>query len=1422
MNDAATIPSSQAQTTSRATAPSISRKSRKNKSNKRTSLDIDGKEEMEKKYAAMKPLISEADVNKMIREDFAAKHQARPTEFKSDNVNQISETEVNVNNNNMTNETRTDIGTLTLKESTAPRGLSPKKHVKMTDARIISQHKGVNCSEESETKVTRSYSDAVRQSSGRGVPTLVTWDDGDCGKERDTTASGIGPRSQLTGPSSTGTEGRPWYSYRFGDSLGLASTTVESSGYDTSSDSDVSLGDSASDINRKCSRKRRPAHGINKRPPGGRSSASPEAGPSVMSHVHNFFNGISKVFKASFGSKQSDTRSSGGPRRRRRRPRPIIKPRAAGWSKCSLEEKRLLASYGVTEPLAEELSRKKKRDIQSPSSTESSTDAESDGDGTNQRPTYRPPGQTGLPATTAQRGLHISPIKVEVSEQAFPHINDSDSEDICGGWEHRPIGLTEQELAAEQQRPKQQGYWLPDEEQGGTAQTLSGPSEDESESKHNNAKTTTASVLSFHGDVHPMEMIINTISSITAMAWWGMVSLWLIITTAIGLWLDFSNKWIVLLLWALYGAYTQTKAEYDLALHGKKKRRSQKKLAATRRTGFFKKTKLKPTKGIRNLYKVKKGSGKVGRHKSNKIVPIGELYAQRARPGELGPFKVSEERGFVKLDINGIRKHALVDTGASPSCISLDVWDQLKRESNTRLPFESSECVAYNFLGQSSEVVGQTILQLGIGGEDGRGVDIDNVPFLIVPSNDDKVIIGQNILKSMRVTIGYDDDEVMFLQFKNPAVKVRATYADNEGHQLVSLAEVVVPPKQTRVIDALMAASPGKRTNLDNQPVYVYNDSLDDPGVVDSISQLRRGKVQVTVHNASSCPLTLPPHAPVATFNVLDATNSSHVDAVAEISDRPQRERITNCLCKYGSDVGVLLLSDEVGNTTLGYEVTWPEGDYVVKLVESHNHGDWELTQIGRNKFVLRIAAGATQSGLSRKGVVSDWARDFSQIKLVCDKPERMTRNVLAYAAWLNKTAPNVSVDLEPLTRDADEGKFPHCECRSRRLASRYTITETRHYSKLCIHILNTAANIDGGPWTYQVEGSNTFKFNIMGIIMECYPISNSKFGVAVHGSFDKRGNFAAVMRELLVQLKPLFPKANVVVSINQSKSTINELPIQQMGSLFKESADWLSYWNAFQSEPKERPKVIEKPRKMRLLGCECTFCNSANPSLKTTEAAILFSAKWPSRPGEVDVEALEKERKRCLPVDLIGVKKVDELARHNGESFEAVKENMDFLDRIGEPLGYDSNWINSKDYPIKEIKEPSNWRKAVDMSEIPEAAHEGVSRLFDKYESVLSSAKEDYRPIKHVRLSLIPKDKTPFSTKPYPCPPHLEGQMAEIVRGMELKGWCIEGQRPTFVSSSFLVKKNAQNFRTADMDAKRVPYNPTPSGATLLIQNNT
>ena len=193
MNDAATIPSSQAQTTSRATAPSISRKSRKNKSNKRTSLDIDGKEEMEKKYAAMKPLISEADVNKMIREDFAAKHQARPTEFKSDNVNQISETEGNVNNN-ITKVMRTDIGTLTLKESTAPRGLSPKKHVKMTDARIISQHKGVNCSEESETKVTRSYSDAVRQSSGRGVPTLVTWDDGDCGKERDTTASGISPR----------------------------------------------------------------------------------------------------------------------------------------------------------------------------------------------------------------------------------------------------------------------------------------------------------------------------------------------------------------------------------------------------------------------------------------------------------------------------------------------------------------------------------------------------------------------------------------------------------------------------------------------------------------------------------------------------------------------------------------------------------------------------------------------------------------------------------------------------------------------------------------------------------------------------------------------------------------------------------------------------------------------------------------------------------------------------------------------------------------------------------------------------------------------------------------------------------------------------------------------------------------------------
>ena len=914
-------------------------------------------------------------------------------------------------------------------------------------------------------------------------------------------------------------------------------------------------------------------------------------------------------------------------------------------------------------------------------------------------------------------------------------------------------------------------------------------------------------------NIYLFDMITDVWERIPTATWWVMITTWLLIMTLIGISLDFALRTVLVLGMATYGAFMRARRAFRM---NKSKVTKSKQLASTREGVMFS-SKLKPTPGIQDHYRVDRREGSIGRNKSTQILAVANLHATHPNKGEVGPFPVSEKRGFIRMTLNGLDKYGLVDTGASPSCISLDIWEEMQRKSDTPLPFEDSEWVTYNFLGQKSEIVGKTLIHLSIKGESGGTVDLLSVPFLITPSFGNKAIIGQNIMKTMRVMIGYDSKEKMYLQFKNPDVRVTAVYDTQENHQLISEVEVRVPPRQTMVIDTQMAASPGKRTNLDGKPLYIYEEP-DVGGVPDHIGRFNKGKVKVTVHNDKDYPLTIPPFATVARFDALDETNSSYVDAVAEFSDGRKQDRLDNCFCRFDDTVGVVLLSDHNGKTLMGYEKSWSDWEHP-QVVESPNDGRWEVTQVGRNKFILHIKNPTACTNARTGEPRPTWAGKYDKIKVVFDKPELLKRSTYGYVAWLGKQYPNLGIDFEPLANEVDEGRRMHCACRSRRVSSRYTINNTRHYSRVWIHLLEDET-LATGPWQSKVEGSKTNTFDIKGALVEAFPISASKFGFMVH--FHKQTySKEAVIEELLAQLKPLFPKATISVSTNAHGNSCVDVSSELLRRIFVESAKWPSYWTMFQCEKKDRPKVTVEEKREEIFGCRCGFCNPPSTPRKKGDGSLLTETKWPGEDLEKDVTSLTKSGgKAKVFVDLIGMAgPPTETAGENQESFEVVKDGMDFLDRIGEPYGYDTSWLNSKEYPIKETKGPSNWREVVNMEQIPEAAHDSVTELFDKYESVLSSSKSDYRPIKHVRLSLIPRDKTPFSMAPYPCPPHLLEHLNEIIDQMMLKGWVINGDRPTFVSSSFLVKKNAQNFRSADTAATRVPYK---SSAGLTEKSNT
>ena len=898
-------------------------------------------------------------------------------------------------------------------------------------------------------------------------------------------------------------------------------------------------------------------------------------------------------------------------------------------------------------------------------------------------------------------------------------------------------------------------------------------------------------------EVSLFDMMTNLWQNIPKMLFWTMMTGWLTIMTIIGLWMNTGANWMMMLILATYSSYGKLKS-----LFRDWNKVDKRRLAVSKRSGL-KKVKLKPSNQIQQNYKIAKRSGKIGRKKGVRIKPVADLLAKGAHVDEIEPYKVSEDRPFIHVNICGVRMRALIDTGASISCISMDVWRKLQEESGTPIPFADKAVVAYNYLGNKSDALGMTWLNVEVMGK-GSGVTyMEAVPFCVTPNNNNKLILGQNIIERHRVTVGYDGER-LFVAFKSPDyMEVPVHFEDNNDHRLVSLEDVEIPAKQTKVIKGQLEMSPNRRSNLDGKPIFVYDDD-EEKGVFDQASVLRKGEVNITIHNRSKTPLIICRDAPVARFDLLTEYNSCHVDAVAKVREQP----ILNCFCKLKKikSNAIMFIENQYGQTLMGYERQQTRTEDMGKLYTSNcrvvklRHSEAE-----NNMFTVKIDRSAPTKAIFEEAPT--WLREYDSITFVYDKPEALDTDILRFAAWISRRVPGIKIRTEPMLASLTHQT---CECSKKRISSKYRLTETKNYSQLLIYMAVGRENPEG-LWNSQVVGADNNRFRIGKCLnVDAFPVSASRFCIMAHVEDWEKGDGARSFEELVGQLKPLFPNANVQIYINRPETEKELAKVKaEVTEILGKSVNMPNYWSIMSMQPRERPKVQTFERQSKLWGCKCKMCANFDQNRDREEhlPILLADTKWPQKEGEENPANWIKSQSKKVFVELVEALVFKEEADANQTSYDVKDFSTDFLEDVGEPLGYDDSWLKSKDYPIRESKEKFNWREVFKIEKIPQEAREMTTNLFDDFEELLSASKSDYRPMRHVQISLEPKDPTPFSMAPYPMPPHLMPHMNEIISRMEYQGLCVEGDSPVFVSSSFLVKKNSANFRSADTDAKNVPY---------------
>ena len=97
-----------------------------------------------------------------------------------------------------------------------------------------------------------------------------------------------------------------------------------------------------------------------------------------------------------------------------------------------------------------------------------------------------------------------------------------------------------------------------------------------------------------------------------------------------------------------------------------------------------------------------------------------------------------------------------------------------------------------------------------------------NTPFTITPyETATKVILGTTLLVKARMGLAWAGNEVYLTFGHNNNKLIEAQLNETEAHTMVNVNEVVLLPKETKLIDVKFETWKGKVTNMRHKPALI-------------------------------------------------------------------------------------------------------------------------------------------------------------------------------------------------------------------------------------------------------------------------------------------------------------------------------------------------------------------------------------------------------------------------------------------------------------------------------------------------------------------------------------------------------------------------------------------------------------------------
>ena len=605
----------------------------------------------------------------------------------------------------------------------------------------------------------------------------------------------------------------------------------------------------------------------------------------------------------------------------------------------------------------------------------------------------------------------------------------------------------------------------------------------------------------------------------------------------------------------------------------------------------------------------------IGRHRSVSLLKGVNVASNKRRfLVEFSPDQVSGKRYFINAKIAGVPTRCLIDTGAEVSVCSAAYLREMEARLGRRFVRLSHDQKIIGVTGESPPSVSSITsldVQISQGGSD---LLLNNVTFFSIESSGYTVILGMNVLETLRTEVKVRGPQT-YLTFKRvpefPELPV--CFDSNDAVALETMGATLLPPKQWVELKLKVPFCEKRETNWGKSSLLVsqnneYKDAY--PMQFGEVTELKRGEASVWALSETDQEMFLPAGTDLFHVSQLSKHMIEDVSPALNCMFFPHAanyQELDKCPCELREESTVAYITNWLGVSGTGPTVysRFQTDPYLKPGFYNEKDGDDKVWFFVPHRHKQFVPLQGTK--------LFDWMARTSfrknTLTVIIPDPAALDQTLFDIIVEMRKTL-NVNIrSINPATL---------CQgCEKSAIWQLSAIPITRKVGKLNIIMPSMSnllfdENVDSHLW--REEATRVHSFEKMDVKVDVFLRRAAEATALIHlpKPFGLKSHcIRNVLLTIMADLKRSFPHAAI--------SVLSNIPVGVTGCIEEGLAKALADMKWVESFERELPPASFSKKEGKTVACQlqrgdcaCAFCDT-ECSGKKIPLRVLHEDSWPT-----------------------------------------------------------------------------------------------------------------------------------------------------------------------------------------------------------------